>query len=70
MVLARSLPGGDNAAELSAAIDQWMISQYVDLIQDLRDADRDVLAQELLEEATADYPESERLADLKSAAGS
>lgn len=67
--MARTLPGKDNAAEMTAAIDRWLIGQYVGLVKDLRDADRGVLADELLAEAIRDYPSSPELADLRSSGG-
>jgi hypothetical protein len=63
---ARTLPGSDDAVTLSAAIDRWLIDQYVGLVKDLRDAQRIVLADELLAEAMTDFPQSETLAALKS----
>ncbi|WP_182866063.1 hypothetical protein [Stieleria mannarensis] len=67
--LARTLPGQDNAAELTAAVDRWLVDQYVMLVNDLRDADRADLADDLLAEARRDYPASQQLADLDSRGG-
>ena len=65
--LARNLPGDDNAAKLSAEMDRWLISQYVGLVDDLRAADRHLLAGEMLTEALSDYPDSQELAQLRGA---
>lgn len=65
MSLARSLPGDDNGKQLAAAIDDWLIEQYVGLISDLRAADRTRLADELLDEALQDYPEATQLTALE-----
>ncbi|WP_233903197.1 hypothetical protein [Stieleria maiorica] len=67
--LARTLPGKDNAGELTAVIDRWLVDQYVMLVKDLRDADRRDLADDLLAEARRDYPASQQLADLDSRGG-
>lgn len=64
LLLARTLPGNDDAVKLTAAIDRWLIDQYVGLVKDLRDADRIALADELLGEAMTDFPQSEALAGL------
>ena len=69
MQLARTLPGDDDKAKLSAAIDSWLISQYAGLVVDLREAERDRLAEEILTEAIADYPDSQLLIDLRPADG-
>lgn len=50
--------------ELKAKIDQQLQSDYVRLIQDLRDADRNDLAEQLRNEATADYPDDNELRSL------
>lgn len=69
MHLARSLPGNDNAVELQADVDVWLIGQYASLVKDLREADRAVLADEMLAEALSDYPSSAELADLRGTGG-
>lgn len=51
--------------DLRAAIDDRLQSEYIQLIQDMRDADRDDLATELLSEAISDYPENEELKQLQ-----
>lgn len=66
MELARSLSGDDDGELLSAAVDPWLEGQYVELVKDLREADRTPLADELLVEMLADYPDS---ADLKKLTG-
>lgn len=63
--LARTLPGNDDGTALADVIDQWLPNQYVDLIGDLRQADRQTLADDLLAEALSDYPNSAALAALK-----
>ena len=65
MQLARTLPGDDDANLLADQIDRWLIEQYTGLVKDLRDADRMVLADEMLAEAIGDFPASQELADLK-----
>ncbi|MCA9138546.1 MAG: hypothetical protein KDB00_17365 [Planctomycetales bacterium] len=65
LLLARTLPGSDDANALSAEIDRWLVGQYAGLVKDLRDAKRTVLADEMLEEAIADYPNSPELAALR-----
>ncbi|MCO8121726.1 hypothetical protein NHH03_08260 [Stieleria sp. TO1_6] len=65
--LARSQRGGDDATELAAAIDAWLIEQYSELIVDLRAAKRTELADELLQEAVTDYPEASQLDSLRNA---
>tara|TARA_R110002073_G_scaffold336224_2_gene531064 strand:+ start:12287 stop:13006 length:720 start_codon:yes stop_codon:yes gene_type:complete len=49
------------AAELGAKIDQMLVTQYRDLILDMRSAKRDELATGLLEEALKDFPDAEEL---------
>ncbi|MEM8665964.1 MAG: hypothetical protein AAGG48_00505 [Planctomycetota bacterium] len=51
--------------DLRAAIDDRLQSEYIQLIQDMHDADRDDLATELLSEAISDYPENEELKQLQ-----
>lgn len=63
--LARTTPGDDDATLLAAEIDRWLIEQYSGLVKDLRDANRSVLAEEMLAEALADYPNSPELAALR-----
>lgn len=65
MLLARSLPGDDSPNALSDAIDQWLVDQYSGLVTDFRDANRLMLADELLTEALNDYPDSPQLNELK-----
>jgi hypothetical protein len=49
------------ADELKAKIDEQLRQDYTRLIQDLRDAGRDDLAEQLRSEATADYPDDSEL---------
>lgn len=51
-------------AELSTAIDNYLPAQYSRLIMDLAEAGRGDLAEALLEEARADYPDSTELTSL------
>lgn len=67
MLLARTLPGDDDADKLAAVANQWVVDQYVGLVNDLRDADRGVLADDLLDEAISDFPLSKVLTALKPA---
>ena len=65
MQLARSGTDADDGSAMSQEIDRWLINQYAGLIKDLRDAQQAELANEMLQEARRDYPQSERLADLE-----
>lgn len=49
-----------NPDQLQAAIDNYLVEQYQELIQDMVAADRVELAKQLLAEAKADYPEDPR----------
>ena len=69
LLIARSLPGDDLAKPLSDQIDGWLVVQYGEIIDDLRDADRLVLADELLREALLDYPNAPELDRLKRSDG-
>jgi hypothetical protein len=53
------------AAQFSQQADQWLQQQYVSLVNDMRAAERDQLADQLLEEALSDFPESAELSKLK-----
>lgn len=62
---ARSLSGQDDAQEFLDDVTPWLIEQYASLIGDLRDANRNVLADEILTEALKDHPDARVLIDLK-----
>lgn len=51
--------------QLSSRIDQYLQEQYRSLILDMRSAKRDELADQLLVEAIADYPNDPQLAKLR-----
>lgn len=55
-----------SADELTAAIDTYLIANFTDLIADMRAANRNRLANELLIEAMIDYPDAEPLRELAS----
>ncbi|OYP34934.1 hypothetical protein CGZ80_12960 [Rhodopirellula sp. MGV] len=63
--LARTLPGDDDAPSLTLAVDEFMVQQNADLVKDLRLANRDRLADEVLQDALADYPDAETLQSMK-----
>lgn len=56
------------AAELKANIARYLRQEYHDLVRDLRAAGRDALAEQLLSEALADYPDDQPLQRLRSRA--
>lgn len=66
LLLARTLPGGDDPATLRSAITDWLPDQYVGLIRDQRAAKNQQFAADLLAEALDDYPDSEALRTLQS----
>ena len=51
--------------ELQAKLDERLQRDYVQLVQDMRDADRNDLAETLLSEAIGDYPTNDDLQALK-----
>ena len=53
------------ADQFAQQADQWLQQQYVSLVNDMRDAERDQLADQLLEEALSDFPDSAELTKLK-----
>lgn len=61
--LARTQPA-DDGVKLKSLIDQWLVAQYVDLVLDMRAAKRTDLAEGLLEEAIADFPDETQLQNL------
>lgn len=54
-----------SAAELQASLDAQLQSEYVKLVEDMRAAERDDLADALLSEAMLDYPENEAIRNLQ-----
>ncbi len=64
LLMARTAQGPDDGTVLAAEIDDWLVSQYIGLIKDLRQADRHPLADQIWEEAVADHPDSLELAGL------
>jgi hypothetical protein len=53
------------AAELQSAIESRLEQDYASLVQDLRRAGRDELADQILAEAREDFPESQQLQELR-----
>ena len=53
------------ATQFSQQADQWLRNEYAHLIQDMRDAERTTLANELLDEALQDFPDDVELTKLK-----
>jgi len=53
-----------SADELAVAIDTFLISNLVDLISEMRAANRNLLANQLLAEALIDYPNAQPFGDL------
>ncbi len=45
--------------------DQWLLEEYIKLVQDMREAKRDELAGQLLEEALSDFPGDAELLRLR-----
>lgn len=65
LAIARTSRPDDPPSVLANALDQWLINQYAIMVDDLRDAQRQNLADELLEEALTDYPSAELLLQRK-----
>ncbi|MCC9600872.1 hypothetical protein LOC67_09865 [Stieleria sp. JC731] len=63
--IARSLPGDDDANSFQQAIDKFLIAESAELTKDLRLANREDLANEILHETIGDYPESQTLLSLQ-----
>lgn len=61
LALARATDPNEPPSVLANKLDQWLIYQYAIMVDDLRDAERQNLASELLEEALTDYPSAELL---------
>ena len=53
--------------ELQSAIESCLVQDYATLVQDLRRAGRDDLADQILAEAREDFPKSRRLQELRTA---
>ncbi len=52
-------------AEFSQQADAWLRAEYVRLVQDMREAKRDELAGQLLDEALTDFPGDPELTELQ-----
>lgn len=65
---AKNQPTQDLPVEkdFAASIDDWLLKQYIGVIGDMRAAKRNTLADGLLKEALADFPDSPELTELGS----
>ena len=52
-------------AKFSQQADRWLRREYANLVQDMREADRHALADELLKEALSDFPGDAELSKLE-----
>ncbi len=61
----RTRPDDASAADLKAAIDAYLPTQYSTLVEDLRQAGRQALADEVQEDAIEDYPDTAKIDNAK-----